>query len=94
RAEQAAAQGNAANAAHFLEQSDAYLDAKYAEFAKYNYDLIIVQQDEPLWTDHVLGQARFAAVLAAYHPIARDDRFIVYGRNIAVGRGSSAQGNS
>ncbi|PZM10860.1 hypothetical protein, partial [Rhizobium tubonense] len=42
RAEQAAAQGNAANAAHFLEQSDAYLDAKYAEFAKYNYDLIIV----------------------------------------------------
>ncbi|MGO4567287.1 hypothetical protein AB4Z52_19960 [Rhizobium sp. 2YAF20] len=94
RAQQAAAEGNAVNAAHFQEQSDAYLDSKYAEFAKYNYDLIIVQQDEPLWTDHVLAQPRFAAVLSGYHPVARDERFIVYGRNVDAGRSLNTQTNS
>jgi hypothetical protein len=77
---EAAAQGKVEDAARYQKQSDAYLDAKYAEFANHNYDLIVVQQDDPLWTNHVLGQARFAALLSAYHPVAKDGRFTVYGR--------------
>ncbi|MBB3458520.1 hypothetical protein FHT86_006846 [Rhizobium sp. BK313] len=90
-AQEAAARGEAADAARYQNQSDAYLDAKYAEFARHNYDLIVVQQDEPLWTDHVFGQARFAALLSAYHPIARDERFIVYGRNAPADQSSKAR---
>ncbi|MFS8113437.1 hypothetical protein QD460_17075 [Rhizobium jaguaris] len=88
-AEEASAKGEVADATRYQKRSDAYLDAKYAEFASYNYDLIVIQQDEPLWTDHVLGQPRFAAVLSAYHPVAKDERFTVYGRNARTDNSSA-----
>jgi hypothetical protein len=90
-AQEAAARGEVADAARYQKQSDAYLDAKYAEFASHNYDLIVIQHDEPLWTDYVLGQARFAALLSAYHPIAKDDRFTVYGRSAPADQSSNAR---
>ena len=76
-----AEKGDASNAVHYQKQADAYLDTKYAEFVSFDYDLIVVQRAES-WTDHVLGQARFAALLSAYHPIAKDERFTVYGRSV------------
>ncbi|MEF0942381.1 hypothetical protein [Rhizobium sp. BR 362] len=90
-AKEASAKGDVADATRLQKQSDAYLDAKYAEFASHNYDLIVVQQDEPLWTDHVLGQPRFAALLADYHPIAKDERFTVYGRSAPAEQSSNVQ---
>ncbi|MDK4739885.1 hypothetical protein PH547_13450, partial [Rhizobium sp. CNPSo 3464] len=90
-ARKASAKGEVADAARYQKRSDAYLDTKYAEFASHNYDLIVIQQDEPLWTDYVLGQARFAALLSAYHPIARDERFMVYGRAAPADQSSIAR---
>jgi hypothetical protein len=90
-AQEASAKGKVADAARYQKQSDAYLDAKYAEFVSHNYDLIVIQQDEPLWTDYVLGQARFATLLSAYHPVAKDERFTVYARSASAGQSSNAQ---
>jgi hypothetical protein len=76
----AAGEGDAKNALKYQKMTEAYLDEKYAEFTRYNYDLIVVEQDQPVWTDYVLGQPRFAALMSAYHIVAKDNRFAVYSR--------------
>ncbi|TQX83434.1 MULTISPECIES: hypothetical protein [unclassified Rhizobium] len=89
--QQAAAEGDMAGAAKYIELSKAYLDEKYAEFVRFNYDLIVVEEDEPIWTDFVLGQPRFAALMSAYHIVAKDDRVAVYSR--AYGKSDSPRAN-
>jgi hypothetical protein len=84
--QQASARGDSDDAARYLGLSNAYLDKKYAEFVKYNYDIIVVQRDEPAWTSHVLNQPRFAAFMTGYHQIAQDSRFTVYSRIVSAGR--------
>jgi hypothetical protein len=81
--QQAAAAGDTTGAAKYGKLSEAYLDEKYDEFAHYNHDLIVVEEDQPIWTDYVLGQPRFAALMSAYHPIAGDERFTVFSRGTA-----------
>lgn len=76
----AAATGDTAAADRYRKLTETYLDTKYAEFARYNYDLIVVEDDQPVWTDYVFGQPRFAALMEAYRPVANDGRFTVFGR--------------
>jgi len=58
------------------------LTRKYAEFASFDYDLIVVQQDEPLWTDQCLANRDLRHSFRPIIPSRKDERFTVYSRRV------------